>query len=422
MTDAETAAAFAALGGTLRGSELLTLLHAAAKRYVIFPSAEAADAWTLWVAATHAQDAWESATRLVIKSPEKRCGKSRLLDLTEAACCDPLMTVNISAAALVRSIGANPPTLLLDEADTVFGRKSADPHEDLRGILNAGHQRNRPYIRWDATARARELCQTFAMAALAGIGDLPDTIEDRAVVIRMQRRGPGETVQPFRIRRDAGPLQKLGARIGAWVRDHLEELKRCEPDLPVEDRAADNWEPLVAVADLAGGDWPARARAAAVALTSDADRSAAEVSLGLRLLGDLREVFGPATCLYTATILEQLYKAHESPWLDYHGHALNERDLAAALRPYGVRSRDVREGGTGQNRKGYQAADLRGAWDRYVPRDKRDDGDSAAQPVADVAAVADVAGHSSSPATRPTSAVAAVAHVADNTPEQRSGG
>ena len=78
--------------------------------------------------------------------------QERLLDIIEATCHDPLLTVNISPAALVRSIGDDPPTLLLDEADTVFGPKAGDNHEDLRGILNAGHSRNRPYIRWDVSA------------------------------------------------------------------------------------------------------------------------------------------------------------------------------------------------------------------------------------------------------------------------------
>lgn len=117
-----------------------------------------------------------------------------LLDIIEATCHKPLITVNVSPAALVRPIGeTDPPTLLLDEADTVFGRKAAGNHEDLRGIINAGHQRNRPYIRWDAIARQREYCPTFSMVALAGIGALPDTIMDRAVIIRMRRRAPART-------------------------------------------------------------------------------------------------------------------------------------------------------------------------------------------------------------------------------------
>src|SRR5207237_279814 len=149
-----------------------------------------------------------------------------------------------------------PPTLLVDEADTIFGGKNAEANEDLRGLLNAGHQRNRPAIRWDAGTRSLERIPTFAMAALAGIGAMPDTIEDRAVVVRMRRRAPGEKVTPFRHRRDRPALTELAAALAGWLGGHLAELERAEPVMPLEDRAADTWEPLIAVADLAGPQLP----------------------------------------------------------------------------------------------------------------------------------------------------------------------
>ena len=254
------------------GAELLYELHAAFGRYVVFPSPQAHDAVTLWCAATHGQPAWEHAPRLTPISPEKRCGKSRLMDVAEAVCHEVLITVNASTAAVVRSISPDdPPTQMVDEADTIFGTKrAAENNEDLRGILNAGHQRNRPYVRWDITTRSREKCPTFAMAMLAAIGDLPDTIMDRAIVIRMRRRAPGEKVTPFRTRRDGPALAALHSRLAQLgSRSHLEELKEAVPVMPVEDRAADTWEPLIAVADLAGGDWPERARAACLAMAGD---------------------------------------------------------------------------------------------------------------------------------------------------------
>ncbi|MFD0468188.1 hypothetical protein ACFQ0B_07585 [Nonomuraea thailandensis] len=183
------------------GAALLDRLRAALTRYVILPSSETADAVTLWIAASHAQPAWAHAPRLVIRGPEKRCGKSRLLDIVEATCHQPFITVNSSSAAVYRSITDDPPTMLVDEADTIFGPK-ADGNEDLRGLLNAGHQRNRPAKRYDAATNRVESIPTFAMAALAGIGAMPDTIEDRAVVVRMRRRAPGETAAPYRHRRD----------------------------------------------------------------------------------------------------------------------------------------------------------------------------------------------------------------------------
>jgi len=368
------------------GVALLDELHTAFGKYVIFPSPEAHDAVVAYVAATHAAPAWEHATRLAILSPEKRCGKSRLLDVIEATCHDPLITVNISPAALVRSIGEDPPTLLLDEADTVFGKKAADNNEDLRGILNAGHQRNRPYIRWDATVRAPEKCATFSMAVLAGIGDLPDTIMDRSVIVRMRRRTGGETVSPFRSRRDGPALKALRNRLSEWVRGQRVNLEGTYPDMPVEDRAADTWEPLVAVADLAGGEWPTRIRNACKRMTEDATADDAESSLGLRLLADLRAVFGDATALHTKTVLDRLHALEDAPWGDLFGRQITSHDLSKRLKPYGVAPTDVREPGS-PNRKGYRRDTLYEAWSRYLPRDTRDKSDDP--PSSQVKRVAD---------------------------------
>jgi hypothetical protein len=414
-----------------QGAALLGELHAALCRYVVLPSSQAADAVTLWVAATHAQPAWEHAPRLAVVSPLKRCGKSRLLDVVAETCHAPLITVNATIAAVVRSIGEDPPTLLVDEADTLWGtRKQADSNEDLRGLLNAGHQRNRPMLRWDVTSRTLDQLDTFAMALLAAIGELPDTIMDRAVVIRMRRRAPGERVDPYRTRRDAPPLNQLRDRLTGWVREHLRELHQATPLMPLEDRAADTWEPLVAIADLAGGDWPDRGRTAAATLTAAEAQQEEDTSAGVRLLGDLREVFGDDDALYSTTILDRLHKLEDGPWADWYGRLLTSRDLAKLLRPYQVRPKDVREHGTGAPRKGYTRQDLHEPWARYLPlrpRHPRHNDEPAAQPghrpVADrqpssatsatgPGDVADVADRLDPSATGLTSQVADVADVA----------
>ncbi|NVI93180.1 DUF3631 domain-containing protein [Actinomadura sp. BRA 177] len=345
------------------GAALLDGLRAALTRYVILPTPQAADAVTLWIAATHAQPAWPHAPRLVIRAPEKRCGKSRLLDVVEATCHAPFITVNSSPAAVYRSITDDPPTLLVDEADTIFGPK-AEGNEDLRGLLNAGHQRNRPAKRYDANANRVESIPTFAMAALAGIGAMPDTIEDRAVVIRMRRRGPGETVAPFRHRRDRPPLRQLAADLAAWLRADLATLEAAEPPMPVEDRAADTWEPLVAVADYAGAHWPDRARAAVLALTADADDND-QMSTRLRLLTDCRTAFGTDNALPTAVLLDRLKADPEAPWGDYGPSGLTAMKLGVLLREYEIRSSTIRFP-TGQA-KGYQRVDFLDAWGRYCP-------------------------------------------------------
>ncbi|MFD0600189.1 DUF3631 domain-containing protein [Catellatospora coxensis] len=312
------------------GADLLDRLRAAIKLYVILPSTESLDAVVLWIAATYALPAWACAPRLVIRAPEKRCGKSRLLDLIEAACHNPLITVNASPAAVYRAIGTdNPPTLLIDEYDTIF--RNLGDNDDLRGLLNAGHQRNRPAIRYDNNAQCNQIISTFAMAAMAGIGAAPDTIEDRAVVVHMRRRAGREKVKPWRIMRDRPAVAAIGAELSEWLLGDLDALRVAEPVMPVEDRAADTWEPLIAVADLAGGDWPIRARTAAVTLTGAKEENAA-TSDRVRLLIDCRTIFAEtgADALPTALLLERLRGLEESPWSD-----LNPYRLGALLRVRG---------------------------------------------------------------------------------------
>ncbi|MFI6907342.1 DUF3631 domain-containing protein [Nonomuraea sp. NPDC050394] len=345
------------------GAALLDQLRDALTRYVILPSAEVADAVTLWIATSHAQPAMAHAPRLVIRGPEKRCGKSRLLDVVEATCHNPFITVNSSSPAVYRSIGADPPTILVDEADTIFGPK-ADGNEDLRGLLNAGHQRNRPAKRYDAARNQVESIPTFAMAALAGIGQMPDTIEDRAIVVRMRRRAPGEKAAPYRIRRDRPALRELATALNQWLRADLPTLEEAEPAMPVEDRAADTWEPLVIIADHAGASWPDRARAAALALTAEADDNGTP-SAGLRLLTDCRQAFGADTALATATLLDRLKTNPESGWADYGPAGLTAMKLGALLREYDIRSCNIRF--TNGQAKGYQRADFLDAWARYCP-------------------------------------------------------
>jgi hypothetical protein len=349
------------------GATLLDQVRVAIAKYVILPTDHDLNAVALWIAASHGQPFWACAPRLVIRAPEKRCGKSRLLDLVEAQCCHPLITVNASPAAIYRSLGeADPPTLLIDEADTIFGPKSGDANEELRGLLNAGHQRNRPALRYNAADKRVEHIPTFAMAALAGIGAMPDTIEDRAVVIRMRRRGPGEHVAPYRHKRDAPALALLRQRLKTWIRANGNTLEAAAPDMPLEDRAADTWEPLIAVADLAGGQWPTRAREGALTLTA-AKEASDEQPKTVRLLQDCRTAFGEAVALPTEILLTRLKDDPEAPWATFGGRddGLTAMRLGALLKDFDVRSTRWRIDGV--MLRGYIREAFDDAWQRYCP-------------------------------------------------------
>jgi hypothetical protein len=349
------------------GARVLDDLRGLLDAYVVLPSRAAADAVVLWIAATHAVGAFEHATRLVIKSPEKRCGKTRLLEVIAETCHLPLMTVNATVAAVFRSLGGDrPPTLLMDEADAIFGTKiKAEQNEDMRALLNAGFDRNRPALRTVGPNHTPTEFATFAMAALAGIGSMPDTIEDRAVIITMRRRAPGETVQPYRTRRDRPLLNQLRDRLAVWADFAAATLADAEPATDLEDRAADTWEPLLAVADAAGGHWPTRARAASAVLADAAAAADVDRNLGAKMLADCRVIFADsgAEFIASADLVQRLRAVEDAPWSDFD---LTSRRLAARLKNYGVHvGHDA-----AKTSRGYKRTAFADAWSRYLPTER----------------------------------------------------
>lgn len=361
-------AAVAPVAPPMDGAALLDETIRAITAYIAFRDPLYAVAVTLYAAATHAVRELQVAPRLRVKSPVMRCGKSRLLDVLLCLVRRPFPTANASAASVARSIGKDPCTLLMDEQDTVFGRDArSERAEDLRGILNSGFTRRFPYTRYNASTGQVESWPTFAMAILAGIGDLPDTIEDRAVIIPMARKIAGRDAAKFRDRRDVPALQNLGARLAAWIEPLAAQIGTAEPAMPagMSDRAEDTWEPLIAVADMAGGHWPDLARDAARVMAAEAATADAEKNTDARLLADLLTVFGNAHAMHTHMILAKLAGLDGAPWGDYdHGRPLNPSQLADKLRPFGIHPRDVKIDGV--NRKGYYRADFSDAASRYL--------------------------------------------------------
>ncbi|MFD6421358.1 DUF3631 domain-containing protein [Streptomyces sp. NPDC060198] len=353
------------------GEAVLVDLREQIRRYVVLPSEEAFTAVSLWVAATHLQTAWQHAPRLAVVGPAKRCGKSRLLDVITESVHNPLITVNASAAAVFRSITDTPPTLLVDEADTLFGSaKVAEKNEEMRGLLNAGHQRNRPTLRVSGPNHEVAKFPTFAMAALAGIGDLPDTIMDRSIVIRMRRRRPGEKVAEFRTFRDTPPLHEVRDRLAAWLAPLHADAMELTPAMPVEDRAADTWQPLVSVADLAGGRWPQLVRTACqIMAKQEAEQDQDRSSLSIRLLADVRRAFateGNPPALRTGRLLDVLNSDDETPWPEYTANGLTPRGLQLLLKEYGISSATRRFHGNVQA-KGFARQQFADSWARYCP-------------------------------------------------------
>lgn len=351
------------------GVALLDELRGAIGKYVVLPSEEALTAVTLWVAATHIQTALQHAPRLAVVSPTKGCGKSRVLDVLHETVHQPMMTVNTSPAVIFRVIGKNPPTLLVDEADTIFSPKASGDSEILRGLLNAGHQRNRPAWRISGPEHKPTPFPTFAMAAIAGIGDLPDTVMDRAVVLRMQKRKPGEKVTPFRSRYSVPELNALRDRLAAWLGPLRGRAARMVPQMPVEDRAADTWEPLVIIADLAGGHWPAQARAACLAMTRHEAVQDEQSSLKTRLLRDIHRIFAQAgnpEALATQDLVAALIQDAEAPWAEHGTKGLNAYHLSNLLRDFNISPANYRFD-KGRQAKAYMRNRFLDAWARNCP-------------------------------------------------------
>ncbi|MEY9940732.1 DUF3631 domain-containing protein [Streptacidiphilus sp. MAP5-3] len=358
------------------GAALLNEVEAFHRRFNIFPTEAAYVAVALWDAHAHLLDCFDSTPRLAFLSPEPGSGKSRALEIVDTLVPRPMVAVNASAAALFRAVSGpdGRPTILFDEIDTVFGPKAGD-NEELRGFLNAGHRRTGVTYRCigDGGNQTVQAFPSYTAVAVAGLGSLPDTILTRSVIIRMRRRARNEKVEPYRARLHEREGHKLRDRLATWAEAIREHVAGAWPEMPdgVTDRPADVWEPLLAIADAAGGDWPRRAREACTILVK-ASQTDDRSSLGVRLLTDLRDhVLIGVERLPTIAVLDRLNALDDAPWGEMNGKPLDSRRLSKMLSQYvtvnnePIMPRNIRTAGAVL--KGYYSEDLADAWARYCP-------------------------------------------------------
>jgi putative DNA primase/helicase len=355
----------------VEGHVLLDNLAQTLKRFVLLPR-WAPEALALWVLHTYAFELRDVTAYLGIESPEKRCGKTTLLGVLNELVNRPIAAANISSPAFFRVIEEARPTLLIDEADTLLAG-----NDELRGILNSGYTRSTAYVvrvgfqdRVSSNGGlARFSC--WCPKVMAAIGRLPETLEDRCIVVRMQRKLPHEPCERLR-EMDRSKAAILRQQCARFVADHAEAIAQLRPQMPacLNDRAADLWEPLLVLADLAQQAWPETGRSAAEALTKEAREDCPIGSLFMDLF--LAFVVRKDRRLFSRTIVAALNQRAGRPWMQMRkGKEIDELWLARQLAPYGIRPHTLRIEGVAA--KGYTEADFVEVFRRYIPPSEIDE-------------------------------------------------
>ena len=288
---------------------------------------------TLWVFHTHLLDLAEHSARLHISSPTKRCGKTVLMSITKCFVPRALTTESISTAALFRVIELAKPTLLIDEVDTFL---NGENREDLRGLLNAGHNPGGGVLRVVGEKMEVRKFKVFTPVVLSGIGEIPETLEDRSITINLRRKLPDEKVERF-TREKVAKMENLGRQIARWASDNRGSLNP-DPMLPEElnDRAMDNWRQIIAIADLIGTDLGKEARLAA-AMISKEDVSVKE-ERAIELLADCAEITKSGDKTGQA-IINELTDMEDRPWKEFtrDRKPITKNMLTRMLKKFNVR-------------------------------------------------------------------------------------
>ena len=348
------------------GQELMRTIRSILNCYVSMPD-HADTAAALWLIMTCLVDEIYTAAILGITSPTKQCGKTVLLSVVSRIAFRAFPTSNVSAAVVFRVTEMFAPTLAIDEADSFFGR-----NDELRGILNSGHSRDAgSVVRCVGEDFTPTVFKTFGPKVIAQIGKLPETLEDRAIVIRMRRKHADDNRKRLRRPKPNDAFDKLRQKITRWTNDNGADLDkvRARRIEGLSDRANDNWRPLFQIAKRLGGECLDEAVDAALALSKQEPGD--DQSHGVLLLKDLKKLFKKADCtkLATVSILNALHKKVERPWPEFrNGEPITDRQLAKLLKPFGIKSKVdkvKRAGKADSTKRGYRLKDCRESFDRY---------------------------------------------------------
>jgi len=349
--------------GTVIGNELLDEISEIINRHMILPKGTLTSI-VLWIAGTYVFDAFNVYPKLGVISPEKRCGKSTLLDILGAFSCKSLISSNITPSAIFRAVDLWQPTLIIDEADTFI----AGRNDDLIGIINSGHtKRTASVIRTVGEDYTPKKFSTWAPMAFASIKGLPGTIMDRSIVIQLRRRTIAETVAriPVDFWEDSELIRQKLVR---WGLDNFNDLKanHIEPPIIQNDRAITNWLPLFTIAYAVGGEWSEKVNASYLILNNQED----EESPAVMVLRDIQFIFHDRNCdrIHSADLVRYLVEMEERPWCEWkRGNPMTANSLAKQLSTFGVRSKTIRIGVPCKTLKGYELKQFTDSFSRYIP-------------------------------------------------------
>jgi putative DNA primase/helicase len=341
-------------------SKLLTDIALTIRRFIICDE-EVSHAVSLWVAMTWFIDVVQIAPLAVITAPEKRCGKTLLLSLIGRLSARAITASNISPSALFRTIDAWNPTLLIDEVDAFM-----KDNEEFRGLLNSGHTRDSAYvIRNVGDNFTPTKFSTWGAKVLAGIGHVAGTLMDRAVIFELRRKMPHEKVERIR-HTEPGLFDDLRSKLARFAEDFSQEVRMARPTLPdaLNDRAQDNWEPLLAIAMTASDEWLKIGVDAALKLSGVESEPQ---SVGTELLADIQNIFKSKGVdrISLKDLVEALCDDEEKSWKTYnHGKSISSRQVSTRLAGYGIRSKTVRIGK--ETSKGYTLEQFAETFSRYL--------------------------------------------------------
>jgi putative DNA primase/helicase len=342
---------------TVHGAELLDQIVREIGRYLALREGEA-EVLGIWAAFTHADNLFFVSPRLWLQSPEPGCGKTTTMNVLYHLVANPLFTVDITAAALFREIDQRPRTVLLDEGDALLGSA------ELISLLNSGYQASSASVVRARGTHSTQRFSTFFGAAVATIKPVPPTFASRTIPLRLRRRRPDENVEQLTLSGER-TLRELSRKAARWVSDNKDQILNSKVIVPdfLSNRAADNWKPLLAIADVAGGHWPTRAREVAELLATTARR--AKPSRGLMLLADIRDsiLTKDMEAISPAELAIKLGALEGRPWGDWQDRgAITPTEIATLLAPYDIEV--SKDGG----RATYLVARFDDAFTRYLPR------------------------------------------------------